>query len=81
MEQVGVDHVGAQVLKGAGDGLLDTGADETILDPSIAPLIGVDLSQAVEREVNLVGRVQIRCRYTSVKLWITAVPLSRRASS
>src|SRR5439155_5163885 len=45
--------------------------DETILDPSIAPLIGVDLSQAVEREVNLVGRGQIRCRYTSVKLWIT----------
>ena len=27
------------------DGLLDTGADETILDPSVAPFIGVDLNR------------------------------------
>src|SRR5207248_3337944 len=53
------------------DGLLDTGADETILDPSVAPLIGVDLSQALEREINLVGRGRIRCRYASVQLRIT----------
>jgi hypothetical protein len=53
------------------DGLLDTGADETIVDPSVAPLIGVDLSQALEREVNLVGRGRIRCRYASVQLRIT----------
>ena len=53
------------------DGLLDTGADETILDPSVAPLIGVDLNQALEREVNLVGRGRIRCRYAPVQLRIT----------
>jgi len=53
------------------DGLLDTGADETILDPSVAPLIGVDLSQALQREINLVGRGRIHCRYTSVQLRIT----------
>lgn len=53
------------------DGLLDTGADETILDPSIAPLIGIDLSQAVQRNVHLVGRGSIRCRYAPVKLRIT----------
>jgi len=53
------------------DGLLDSGADETIMDPSAAPLIGVDLSQAHEREVNLVGRGRIHCRYALVKLRIT----------
>src|SRR5260370_11930864 len=53
------------------DGLLDTGADETVLDPSVAPQIGVDLSRAVEREVNLVGRGRIRCRYAPVQLRIT----------
>jgi hypothetical protein len=53
------------------DGLLDTGADETIFDPSLAVLVGVDLSQAVEREIHLVGRGLIRCRYAVVKLRIT----------
>ncbi len=53
------------------DGLLDTGADETILDPSVAPLIGVDLTQALEREVHLVGRGRIRCRYAAVQLHIS----------
>jgi hypothetical protein len=53
------------------DGLLDTGADETLLDPSIAPLIGIDLSQAIQRDVHLVGRGSIRCRYAPVKLRIT----------
>jgi hypothetical protein len=53
------------------DGLLDTGADETIVDPSVAPLIGVDLSQAPEREINLVGRGRIRCRYAPVQLRIS----------
>ena len=51
--------------------LLDTGADETILDPSVAPLIGVDLNQALEREVNLIGRGRVRCRYAPVRLRIT----------
>jgi hypothetical protein len=53
------------------DGLLDTGADETILDPSVAPLIGVDLNQAIEREIHLVGRGRIQCRYALVQLRIT----------
>ena len=53
------------------DSLLDSGSDETILDPSVAPLIGVDLSQALEREINLIGRGRIRCRYASVQLRIT----------
>jgi hypothetical protein len=53
------------------DGLLDTGSDETILDPSVAPLIGLDLNQALEREVNLVGRGRIRCHYVPVQLRIT----------
>lgn len=53
------------------DSLLDTGADETVLDPSVATLIGVDLNQALEREINLVGRGRIRCRYASVQLRIT----------
>ena len=53
------------------DGLLDTGSDETIFDPSVAPLIGVDLNQALEREVNLIGRGRIHCRYTSVRLRVT----------
>jgi hypothetical protein len=53
------------------DGLLDTGADETIFDPSVAPFIGVDLAQAIEREVHLVGRGPIRCRYAAVTLRIT----------
>jgi len=53
------------------DGLLDSGSDETILDPFVAPLIGVDLSQALEREINLIGRGRIHCRYASVQLRIT----------
>ncbi len=50
------------------DGLLDTGADETIVDPWVASLIGVDLNQAPEREINLVGRGLVRCRYAPVQL-------------
>jgi hypothetical protein len=53
------------------DGVLDTGADETVFDPSVAPLIGVDLNRAFVREVNLVGRGRIRCRYAPVRLRIT----------
>jgi hypothetical protein len=53
------------------DGILDTGADETIVDPSVAPLIGVDSSQAPEREIHLIGRGRIRCRYAPVQLRIS----------
>ena len=53
------------------DGLLDTGADETVLDPSVARLVGIDLTQAVQRDIHLVGRGTIRCQYAHVKLRIT----------
>lgn len=54
------------------DGLLDTGADDTIFEDVLAPLIGVDLSQAKEKQVGLAGRPQpIRCRFAAVTLRIT----------
>ena len=53
------------------DGLLETGADETIVDPSVAPPIGVDLSRSLEREITLIGRGRIRCRYAPVQLRIS----------
>ncbi len=53
------------------DGLLDSGADETVLDPSVAPLIGIDLQAALEREINLVGRGRVKCRYALAKLRIS----------
>jgi hypothetical protein len=54
------------------DGILDTGADETIFEDSVAPLIGIDLSYAEERNVRLVGRAKaVRCRYAPVKMRIT----------
>ena len=53
------------------DSLVDMGADETILDPTIATMIGVDLANANEREINLVGRGTIRCKYSKVTLRIT----------
>ena len=53
------------------DGCLDTGADETLLDPTMAPSLGVNLATADERPIHLVGRGLIRCRYSSVVLRIT----------
>ena len=54
------------------DGLLDTGADETVFEDALAPLIGIELSHAEERNVRLVGRAKaVRCRYAPVKLRIT----------
>ena len=54
------------------DGLLDTGSDDTVFEDKIATLIGVDLSQAEERNLGIVGRPQpIRCKYASVQLRIT----------
>ena len=56
----------------ASDGLLDTGSDETILPEHLANSIGVDLTGAAERQVDLVGRpAPVRCRYSSVQLQIT----------
>jgi hypothetical protein len=54
------------------DGLLDTGADETIFGEIVATIIGLDLDQAEARDVGLVGRPQpVRCRYAPVRLRIT----------
>jgi hypothetical protein len=56
----------------ATDGLLDAGSDETILPDHLAGHIGVDLTGATERQVDLVGRpAPVPCRYTSVRLQIT----------
>jgi hypothetical protein len=54
------------------DGLLDTGADETLFEERLAAIIGLDLDQAEERKVGLVGRPRpVRCRYAPVRLRIT----------
>jgi hypothetical protein len=53
------------------DGLLDTGADDTVFPEWVATLVGVDLTQAEERQVGLAGRKPIHCRYASVRLRIT----------
>src|SRR5947207_566460 len=53
-------------------GLLDTGADETVFQESLAKDIGLDLTGAEERQIGLVGRpAPVRCRYAAVQLQIT----------
>lgn len=59
---------GAQLL----DGFLDTGSDDTVFESWVAALIGVDLTQAETRAIQLVGRPQvIHCRYAPVEFSIT----------
>src|SRR5580692_3560212 len=54
------------------DGLLDTGADDTVLEEWVAALVGVGLTQAIHRDIGLVGRVQpVRVKYATVRLRIT----------
>src|SRR5262245_49629160 len=54
------------------DGLLDTGSDAPVLDEWIAPIVGIDLTKAVPRDIGLVGRVQpVRVMYAAVRLRIT----------
>jgi hypothetical protein len=54
------------------DGLLDTGADETVFEEWLAALIGLDLTNSVHRDIGLVGRVQpVRVKYVSVNLCLT----------
>ena len=54
------------------DGLLDTGADETVLEEWMAGYLGIDLNGAPEQPVNLIGRPgMIACRYAMVELLIT----------
>jgi hypothetical protein len=54
------------------DGLLDTGADDTLFHEDRAIPLGIDLTGAEERLVDLVGRpAPVRCRYAAVQLQIT----------
>jgi hypothetical protein len=54
------------------DAFLDTGSDDTVFEAWLAALIGVDLSQAETRAIQLVGRPQIiHCRYAPVEFSIT----------
>src|SRR4051812_40988906 len=58
----------ASVLR---DGVLDTGADDTVFPDWIAATIGLDLAQAEQRDVGLVGRRSIRCYYLPAELRIS----------
>lgn len=63
-----IGSTGSQLI----DGLLDTGSDDTVFEEWVARLIGVDLTQTIERDIGLVGRVQpVRVRYATVRLRIT----------
>lgn len=54
------------------DGLIDSGADDTVFADSAAITLGIDLQGAEERSVHLVGRPRpIRVRYAPVQLLIT----------
>jgi hypothetical protein len=53
------------------DGLLDSGSDDTIFPEWVAPMIGLDLTAAIEQDIHLAGRGKpIRCRYASATLRI-----------
>lgn len=54
------------------DALLDTGSDDTVFEEWVAQRLGIDLTNAAERLLSLVGRPQpIRCRYATVRLRLT----------
>jgi hypothetical protein len=56
----------------ARDGILDSGADATVFHESAAARVGIDLTGAVEQDIELVGRpAPVRCRYASARLQIT----------
>jgi hypothetical protein len=56
------------------DSLLDTGADDTIFPEWVAAVIGLDLTHAETRDIGLVGRRPLPCRYSPVRLRISAGP-------
>lgn len=65
-------RVTGPIVNFAFDGLLDTGADATTFHDSVATRVGIDLTGAEERDIEVVGRhAPIRCRYATVKLLIT----------
>ncbi len=54
------------------DGLLDSGSDDTIFPEWVAGVIGVDLTAAVEHNIQLAGRGKpIRSRFLPITLRIT----------
>jgi hypothetical protein len=54
------------------DGLLDSGSDDTIFPEWVAAMIGVDLTIAVEHDIQLAGRGKpLRCRFLPITLRIT----------
>src|SRR5260370_573035 len=53
------------------DGLLDTGADYTVFELAFVPQIGLDLSNAPQSAVQLVGRKSFTCAYAQVQLRIS----------
>ncbi|HUG91396.1 MAG TPA: hypothetical protein VML55_11210 [Planctomycetaceae bacterium] len=54
------------------DGLLDSGADDTIFTKPLATLLGIDLRRAEERLIALAGRKgPVRCKYAPVQLRVT----------
>jgi Aspartyl protease len=55
----------------ARDGLLDTGATDTVCPEALAALLGVDLSHAPEGDSQGVGGQVLRVRYATVTLRVT----------
>jgi len=53
------------------EGLLDTGADDTVFPEHLAPLIGVDLSNAAIGQSTTANNAQIVVRYAQVTLRLT----------
>jgi hypothetical protein len=64
---VRIDGPSSSVLR---DGVLDTGADDTIFPEWGAIAVGLDLSRADQRDIGLVGRGPIVCRYLSVQKYL-----------
>ena len=52
--------IAVRVIRSTGtqliDGLLDTGSDDTVLEEWVAALVGLDLTQAIHRDIGLVHR-------------------------
>jgi len=54
------------------DGLFDTAADDTVFPLYVSAMIGLDLSQAPQQDIHLVGRPQtVRARIALVELRLT----------
>lgn len=53
------------------DGLVDSGADDTIFPEVVAQRLGIDLSASAPRRVDLVGRAPLMIRYAPLTLRIS----------